>query len=175
MPGDEYWDSKKEEFFTIDDLVVTFEHSLVSLSKWEAIHLKPFITEDEKSSEEILSYVECMILDPDLAPEALRRLDDEAMTKINDYMNSKQTATWFPEEPKGAKSREKITSELIYYWMIAFDIPWEAQHWHLERLFTLIKVCNVKNSPPKKRSPQEMAQERARINAERLAQTGSRG
>lgn len=176
IPGEEeFWDAENEVFLTMNDTVVHLEHSLVSLSKWEAIYEKPFLSEDEKTTEEVLAYVKCMILEDDIAPEVFARLDNENMLKINQYIDSKQTATWFPEERQGPKSREKITAELIYYWMINYQIPWEAERWHLQRLFTLIRVCNVKSSTPKKRSAKEIGQERARLNAERMAKLGTTG
>jgi hypothetical protein len=175
VPEKENWDEAKREFFYEDAFELQLEHSLVSLSKWEAIYEKPFLSEEEKTPEEIFTYVECMILGDDIAPEVLSRLNDNHVMQITDYINSKPTATWFAKEPSGPKSHQKITSELIYSWLIAFNIPWEAQHWHLERLFTLIKVVNAQNTKPKKRSANEIAQERARLNAERMAKYNTTG
>ena len=151
------------------------EHSLVSLSKWESIHEKPFLTEHEKTSEEILSYIEIMILTPNVPKNILERFSKEDFIKINSYLQSKQTATWFSETKMTPKSREAITAELIYYWMLSLNIPIECENWHLNRLFTLMKICSLKNQKPQKMSRREMAERNRELNARRKAQLGTSG
>lgn len=175
IPGAELFDERTQEFVTTEDITLELEHSLVSLSKWESRFEKPYLTQDEKSDEEVFGYVEAMILTPDFPSDVISRMTQENLEDITAYMDSKMTATWFNEIHPEARSRETITSELIYYWMISFQIPFEAENWHLNRLFTLIKVCNTKNSKPKKMSRAEMAARRRELNAKRRAQANSKG
>jgi len=116
-----------------------------------------------------------MILTPNFPPEVLQKLSQENIDKINNYIEAKMTASWITEVSNTPRSREVITSELIYYWMVAFTIPFECENWHLNRLFTLIKICNVKNSKPVKRSRSDMAARQRELNAQRRAQLGSQG
>lgn len=116
-----------------------------------------------------------MSLSRDVPPEVYARLSEENLGQINEYIGAKMTATWFSETKPQRPSRETITAELIYYWMISLNIPFECQHWHLSRLFTLIRVCNVKNAPAKKMSKREAADKRRALNAQRKAQYNTRG
>ena len=170
----ESFDETTNEFVNADTIVLDFEHSLVSLSKWESEFEKPFLSAD-KTPEEILFYLRCMLLTPDIAPEVFHRLSQENIEEINNYINAKMTATWFASKEPYKPNREVITAELIYYWMISLNIPFECQHWHLARLLTLIKVCNQKNQPAKKMSAKDaMAQQRS-LNAQRKARMGTSG
>lgn len=173
--GEEFFDESKEEFVTIGDCNLELEHSLASLSKWESIFEKPFLSADEKTEEEIFEYIKCMCLTPNIPPAVFLRLSEENLKEINEYMNSKQTATWFDDNPNAPKSREIITAEVIYYWMIGFEIPFECQYWHLNKLFTQIKVCNAKTAKPKKMSHAEAARRRRELNEQRKAQLGTTG
>jgi hypothetical protein len=151
------------------------EHSLVSLSKWESIHEKPFLGKDDKTPEEIISYVECMVVGEIPQVKIFHQLSEENVNQINEYIDRKMTATWFSERTRSPAVAEIITSELVYYWMTAFNIPWEAQYWHLNRLFTLIRVCNTKQEKPKKMSQGEIARRNRELNAQRRAQLGTKG
>lgn len=175
VPGDEFFDETKQEFLTKGDVILEFEHSLVSMSKWESKFEKPFLGPGEKSTDEIIEYVKAMVLTTNFPPDIFRKLDDTHYNAINNYINSKQTATWFSELRTGPKSSEIVTAELIYYWMVTLQIPFECQYWHLNRLLTLIKICNIKNSPPKKMSRSEIAARNRELNAQRRAQLGTNG
>lgn len=149
---------------------IELEHSLVSLSKWESFWEIPFLSDKEHTDTQTIDYVRCMIVTPDVDPEIVMRLNPSNMREVTEYINKKMTATWFRDNDKKKSTSEQITSELIYYWMVALNIPFECQSWHLNRLLTLIQVCNEKNSPPKKMDRAEMLAQRNKLNAERLAQ-----
>lgn len=175
VPMEESFDDSKQEFVVTQGFSLDLEHSLVSLSKWESKHEKPFLGNEEKSAEETLSYVECMILTPNVPPEVYAKVSGDNLKAINEYITSKQTATWFSEIKKESSSKEVITAEVIYHWMIALDVPLECQDWHLNRLLTLIKVINVKNAPKQKLGRREAAQRQRDLNAERKAALKTRG
>lgn len=150
-------------------------NSLVSLSKWESKWNKAFLGKQEKTDEEILDYVRCMTLTQNVDPEVYTRLSAENYAAINAYIEAPMTATCLIEDKQARGHKETVTSELIYYWMISYNIPVEFQKWHLNRLLTLIRVCNVKNSPPKRRSKREMWNRNAAINAANRKRFGSKG
>lgn len=164
--------------FILDTLTLKLEHSLVSLSKWEAEHEKPFLSNETKTSEEILDYIRLMDLGEETPPEVFHKLTNEQFLEINDYINARRTATWFNKKGKGKQNRQTVTSELIYYWITSYDIPWEVETWHLNRLFTLIEVFNEERSTkekPKRNSTESMAAERRALNEARKKQMGTSG
>lgn len=175
VPGREFFNDATQEFIKTEDFTLELEHSLVSLSKWESKHQKPFLSPNDKTSEEVLSYVEAMVLTKIFPPDIFSRLSQENVDAINAHIESKESATWFSEAPGGPKSKEVITSELIYYWMVAHNIPFTCETWHLNRLFTLIKVCNLKNAPAKKMSRSEIIARNRALNEQRRAQYGTTG
>jgi hypothetical protein len=175
VPVEEGFDNTTGKFVQLKTYQLELEHSLVSLSKWEEKYEKPFLSDDDKTAEETLGYIQIMTSTPNVPDEVWMKLSKANLDTINAYLNAKMTATWFNEPKQVGPQREVITAELIYYWMIALQIPWEAQYWHLNKLFTLIKVCNHKNQPPKKLSQRELAQRHREINAQRRAQQGTTG
>ena len=175
IPASEMWDEKNEKFVDIKECALQLEHSLISLSKWESKWCKPFLFTKEKTEEETLDYVRCMTLTPNIDPIIYNFLTNENVREINKYIDDPMTATTFSEDPTAKCNREIITSELIYYWMISLNIPVEFQKWHLNRLLTLIRVCNVKNQPPKKMSKKEIMRRNAALNAARRKQLNSKG
>ena len=175
IPGQEFWDEQKQEFINTKEQVLQLEHSLISLSKWEAKWCKVFLSKQEKTQEETIDYIKCMTITPNVDPEVYNHLTRENINEIEDYIAAPMTATYFSSDNAGKSSREQVTSELIYYWMIALNIPFECQKWHLNRLLTLIKVCNIKNQPPKKMSKREIMSRNAALNAARRQQLKTKG
>lgn len=171
----ELFDETTETFTNVDDVELELEHSLVSLSKWESFFQKPFLSSTEKTPIEILTYIRMMVLTPNVDPTVYLRLSQQNVDDIHAYIDSSQSATTFGDMPKRSSNGEIITSELIYYWLIAFSIPFECQTWHLNRLFALVRICNIKNSKPKKMSKQEMAQRNRELNAQRKAKLNTSG
>ena len=147
IPPADGWNEEKEEFVSFPGKTISIEHSLVSVSKWESKWHKPFLDTANKTSEEVLDYVRCMTLTQNVDPETYSFLTEDNFEQINTYINDPMTATWFTENEKTRHkhSSEKITSELVYYWMVAFGIPMECQKWHFNRLMTLIRICQIKN------------------------------
>jgi hypothetical protein len=174
VPGVEMFDETHQEFITHGDVTLELEHSLVSLSKWESIYEKPFLSESGKTTDEVLGYIKAMVLTPGVPEETFLRLSDENVKAINNYIDSKMTATWFDEKP-GARNQEIVTAELVYYWMVTFNIPFECQYWHLNRLFTLIKICNIKNQKPEEMSRSAIAARNRELNAQRRARFNTTG
>lgn len=173
--GQEFFDEKTQTFCYTEPATLLLEHSLLSLSKWESKHMKPFLSGPKKTTEETFDYIHCMSLTAVEDPSVFSRLNDEVLRKVNDHIESPETATTFGEMPKRKASGEVITSELIYYWMVAFNIPFECETWHLNRLFALIRICNIKQEKPKKMSRHEIAQRNRDLNAQRRAAMGTTG
>lgn len=175
IPATEMYDERTEEYITTREQTLQLEHSLVSISKWESHWCKPFLTPTEKSAEETIDYIKCMTLTQNVKPEVYSCLTRNHFMQINKYIEAPMTATTFSEDNRGKKSGEFVTSELIYYWMIALNIPMKCEKWHLNRLLTLIRVCNVKNQPPKKMSRNEIMSRNAALNAARRKRLNSKG
>lgn len=171
IPASEGFNEETNEFFYTDPLDVELEHSLYSISLWEAKYKKPFLTEEVKSDIEMFDYIVMMVVKPEnITAKDLLGLTPENVTEIRKYIDEKRTATTIPKQHKGKPSREIITSELVYCWMCLQQIPWEAQYWHISRLLMLIDVVSIKNQPPKKQNMSEtMAQHKALNQARRAS------
>ena len=170
------WDESKQEFVSVKEQTLQLEHSLVSLSKWESKWCKPFYSKKSKTSEEVIDYIRCMTITQNVKPETYKFLTEDNIEQINKYIEAPMTATTFAE-PRKSKTinGEQVSAELIYYWMIALNIPFECEKWHINRLLTLIHVCNIKNQPPKKMSQKQIMSRNAALNAARRKQLNTKG
>lgn len=172
----ELFDERTSEFITVKGGTLKLEHSLVSISKWESKWKIPFLYKKKKTNVQIDDYIRCMSVNGDPDPILIASISSEDKNRIIDYIEEKQTATWFSNlDDKRNTQSDVITSELIYYWMIEYQIPHEYEKWHLSRLLTLIEICNRKNSTPKKMSQAEIMARNKALNAERKARLHSRG
>lgn len=175
VPAAEMFDDRTQEFLTYSEQTLQLEHSLLSLSKWESKWCKPFLDSGEKTIEETIDYIKCMTINKNVPDEVYSRLSNANIQEINKYIEAPMTATTFYERDPKKGPKEIVTSELIYYWMIALTIPMECQKWHLNKLLTLIRVCNIKNSPPKKMSRREIMSRNAALNASRRSKLNTKG
>lgn len=175
IEGNEFFNEEDSTFETVNDVVLELEHSLISLSKWESKYQKPFLSSGNKTPEELFNYLKFMVITPNVDLDVLYRCSREEINQIQQYIDSSESATTFGQMPERRGPGEVITSELIYYWMVAFTIPFECQYWHLNRLFSLIKICNIKNSKPRKMSRNELATRNKELNAQRRKELNTKG
>lgn len=175
IEGSEQWDEATETFIETKPIKLSLEHSLLSISKWESRWKKPFLDNHDKSREELLDYIRCMTITTNVPDEVYTGLSAENLNRITDYINDPMTATTFHNRgPKGGNG-EIVTSEIVYYWMTTFNIPFECEKWHFKRLITLIEVCALKSQPPKKMSKRDVIARNASLNAARRAKLNSKG
>lgn len=176
LPEEESWDEENQEFVYGRPFQIQLEHSLLSLSKWESKWNEPFLDKKDMTDEQVLDYIRCMTITQNVPEDVYRRLSLNYTDKIIQYVQAPMTATWFSNsEEKSRINNERVTAELIYYWMVALQIPFECQKWHLNRLITLIRVCIVKNQPPKKMSHREIANRNRALNEARKKALGTKG
>lgn len=175
IKASEFYDENTCEFIKTPGLKLTLEHSLYTISKWESRWMKSFLNSKNLTDDELLDYILCMDLTETLTLDIIHTIPQVDLQRIVTYINSTMTATTFNDEGSKGANREIITSELIYFWMISYQIPLDCEHWHLNRLMTLIKICNIKNSPPKKQNRQAMLDKRKELNKQRRMQGHSTG
>lgn len=174
IPDNELWNEETENFVQQKGQILQLEHSLVSLSKWESKWCKPFLSKTPKTREETIDYIRCMTLTQHVPSDIYNSITSDIVEKVSQYIEAPMTATTFSNEKKTINN-DIITAEIIYYWMVALSIPFECQKWHLNRLLTLINVCNIKNQPKKKRSRREIYSRNAALNAARREKLNTTG
>lgn len=175
IPATEFYDMKRGEFIQIKEQALQLEHSLVSISKWEAIWKKPFLSNTDKTMEETISYIECMTTTQNVDPNVYLAINRDILKNVSEYIDDPMTATTFSNDNRMHHNREIITSELIYYWMIYHGIPFECRKWHLNRLLTLINICSLKEQPAQKMPMSELMARNKSLNAARRKKYGTRG
>jgi hypothetical protein len=176
IPATEYWDDAKQEFVRLPkEQKLQLEHSLVSISKWESKWCKPFLSNEAKTPEETIDYIRCMTITQNVNPNVYNFLTNENMEQVKQYIEAPMTATWFPKEASKKNNGEQVTNEIIYYWMTALNIPDKWEKRHLNRLLTLIRVCNAKNQPSKKMSRRDVMNQNRALNAARRKRLNSKG
>ena len=175
IPYQEYYDESLNEFISIKETELTLEHSLVSISKWESKWHIPYLDEKEKTAEQYMDYVRCMTITQNVNSEIYKYIPDSEIMRIRDYINDPMTATTFKKEEGKGTTKKAMTSEVLYFYMLSYNIPAEFDKWHLNRLMTLIKVCNEENKPKKKMSRKQAISRYAELNAARRASLNSKG
>lgn len=176
IPSAEFWDEKSEQFIYTKAQTLKLEHSLVSISKWESRWHKPFLSKETKTYEETIDYIKCMTLTQNVSPDVYQYITNANIDAVNQYIAASLTASTVREEKGGSTNiRKNITSELIYYWMVCYNIPLECQKWHLSRLFMLIRICEAENKPHKKRSKRDLYRYHNEVNAANRKRFNSKG
>jgi len=165
-----------DKFVYTKEATIKIEHSLVAIAKWESKWHVPFLDPNtEKTNEMMIDYIRCMTISQNVDPDVYNYIPPDVIQEINNYIDDPMTATWFKDLNKGKVNQEIITNELVYYWMIAQNIPMECAKWHFNRLMTLIRVCSEKNAPQKKMSRKEILSQNKALNAARRKVSGSKG
>lgn len=175
IPAIEKYDELNNEFISTKEQIIQVEHSLVSISKWESKWCKPFLSKETRTTDETLDYIRCMTISQNISQHVYEQITNENINEISAYIDATMTATWFTKETRKSTSKEIITSEIIYYWMITYNIPFECQKWHLNRLLTLIRVCEKKNAPNKKITNSELMSRNKQVNDARRQQLNTKG
>ena len=175
IPDSEAFDDKTNQFLQVKGRRIQLEHSLKSIAVWESKWHKPYLSKDPKTKEELLDYIRCMTLTKDVDPIIYYFIPEEEMQRIAEYIEDPMTATTFKKENSTGPNNKIVTNEILYYDMIALNIPLECEKWHLNRLITLIRVCSEKNKPDKKMSKNEIMRRNRALNAARRKKLGTKG
>lgn len=149
-------------------VVLRFEHSLLSLSKWESEFKVPFMTTRTKTPTEMFRYFECMLVPPEDDPSLVILLKPEDLETLSNYINESRTASSVPEDGKKQYDNEIVTSELIYFWLTAMRIPFHpTETWHVSRIVMLVQITGYKQQPAKRRRPREVMSDMIKENERR--------
>ena len=177
IPEQEFFNSETNEFYTLKSTTFKIEHSLVAIAKWESKWHVAFLDDKvEKTNEMMIDYIRCMTISQNVDPQIYYHIPQDIIKEINDYIGDPMTATVFNDQGnKGVNRGEFVTNELVYYWMIAQNIPLECEKWHFNRLMTLIRVCGEKNKDPKKMNRRDILNRNRALNEARKKAHKTRG
>ena len=174
VPANEIYLPGENRFVAVPSCTLTLEHSLISIAKWESKWHIPYLNAKKRSRAQEFDYIRCMAVGPVKNEYVFLVLTPENIAQIRAYMEESMTATTFSKGQRSI-SREVVTAETLYCRMFANNIPMECQKWHLNRLLTLIRVCDAKNGPKSKMTKRQTAAHYAEQNALRRAKYNSRG
>lgn len=174
IPDREFYNEKENRVILSKGRTIQLEHSLISISRWESKWEKPYLSNKEKTYDEALSYIQCMTVTPNVDPVLYFQLGKKEFEMIDHYIHRKMTATTVNHRKKGGRS-QIITSEVIYYQMILYGVPFECEKWHLNRLLMLLDVCSAKGGTQEKMPLREQLDEQRRLNEQRMKQFKTRG
>lgn len=175
IPKGSFYDEEKNEFIDLPETKIVMEHSLVSISKWESKWHIPYLTDKPKNKEQTIDYLRCMTITQNVDPNVYYFIPDSELLRIKSYIEDPMTATTISEEEGKGKMSKVLTTEVLYYYMISYNIPWEFEKWHLNRLLMLIRVCSEENKPKKKMSKKQAMSKYASLNAARRSHLKSKG
>lgn len=153
VPKTRLFNHATQEFYYVDEQVITIVHSLLSISKWEAKWKRPYFSKKPLTKDQLIDYLRCMTITKNVKPIVYLAIysNKKLMDEVYAYMDDSMSAYFFPpslEDEKG--SRELVTSDLVYYYMTAFNIDFACEKWHINRLIMLIRICSRKSQPKKK-------------------------
>ena len=175
VPERELYDEANERFIEVPKTTLVLEHSLLSISKWEAKWHKPYLSNEKRTREESLDYIRCMTINQNVNKNVYYGLTKSNMREIEKYISDPMTATTISKQ-NSKISRDIITNELIYYWMCELGIPFQpCEKWHLNHLLMLIEVVSIKRQPSKKMSKSAVMKQNHSLNAARRAKHHTRG
>lgn len=177
IPESEWFDSNTNKFIYYPETKLQMEHSLIAISKWEAKWKKPFLRKEQRTTEEFIDYLRCMTINQNVDPKIYYRLGKKEIDIIQQYIDDPHSATTFSnfKENKPGK-KEVITSELIYYWMVSAQIPFECEKWHLSNLMNLLRIADIKSGGKSNKMPKADTYKQYRaLNEARRAKHHSKG
>lgn len=174
------WNETDEHFEYIrhPKTKITLLHSLVSLSLWESKWHTEYFSNTKKTLEQTIDYIRCMTQETDIEPDVYKTIamSNSILDEIANYIDDPMTATKITDNRKNKPNRnEYITSEIIYWSMIQHGIPVEFERWHINRLLTLINVCNAKSNGGGKMKKKDILANYAKMNERNRAKYNSKG
>lgn len=177
IPGSEDFDEVTNEFKSVKGGKLYLEHSLRSISAWEAKFKKPYLSDKQKTTAESIYYVKCMTINKKEVDDSLYlRLTFEDFKKINDYCEDPMTATTITDRSNKKPGKSIITSEEIYWQMSQYNLdPEFYEKWHFNRLVTLLRICSIRSNPNDKMSKKDILAQNRALNAARRRKHGTRG
>ena len=109
ISGGEFFNESTQEFITTKPQKLLLEHSLLSLSKWEAKWKKPFFNKGRKTPDEYLDYIKCMTINSNVDPLVYDNLSRDDFKKIMEIEGLSELA-----KDEIASLEKKLQSNLDY-------------------------------------------------------------